>query len=1858
MKKILSVILALALIMSCVSVCFTAFAEQVSDDVYKVSASSPAIPMVEKTSLSTDNFSVEIGDKEYLGSELTLIPDVKISVDDLAINNDTKTIKAFKKGVYKVNATAPGGATAILYVVVRRADEDRWVIYDADFSDGHMQDDWTAMYYDNGAFGAFAKANSVDYLVEYGYGDIIGWSPFPAVKVDNGDGTYTYRYSKDGTIEGAAFKSWGTSAYLICTNEIFNSFSDYEIDAEFYGGPGYYGGYGLLGRAELTNSLLTNKTTPGMYVLNGFGQGTKRGVYKYLTTTSSYSAYSANDNLGAWSYANSLTVNAKTTNLNKYTIKFDGENITLSSKADTKNVVYTTTTDKLGTGTFGFHVATAFDSAGSFRNDMQRFSLVKTDVYLNNAADDMPEANEIVYYQIANDSPVLPMLKNTRVNIDTLLVQLTKGGSFISGKKLIWDITKNECGLYLDAASGNIMAYDTGYAYVTVSDGNNSLEIAVAVAETAEDKFNIFEYDFTTEWEADKAAGTLPWDTAKRKTDDHSDLDATTISYDSSKGGIYDTSDGSGKIIYLKDSGPVKNFKDYTISYTANYTHTLMNWRRIGAVGRIELDSDTGLITTASKMLATLINYNPNGTQINFSIENANALFSHGSYLMRPLNHNTDFAVSNNAFYDFSFKYDGNDVSVYAATPGAELKQIYSLADDTAYSSIATVQTNLNALGTGTVGIVHHDARVVLKNFSVSVDVDRLPELVKIGGIYEISKTSPALPMVVKTKVNTGAVAVQLVSGGEYVIGSELTWKVVDDTEDIVYETATGEIYAFETGRYVMEVTDGTNTTKVAVIVDETANSDFYLVDYDFTNMADDANKGEGKWIVQSVNNNTEFQEKGTGSLGTLNLTYNATYDGVYFNTDGNNDILYYSDDTILKLFTDYTVGVTATQTRDMANWRRFGIVGRIALGSNGLIDADSTYFVANINTDPNGNNMNFVVKGNAYLNGSTFFQYFQIDDTFTLVKNTTYDMVATYQGKDLIFYAGETGTELRKLYTLSQDTQANLATNVASKYPTKPGTIGLYGGDAHTYVSRVYASANIETLPNATPIVATETTNNTVYASVNHYIELEDVSFNMGGTTVAGDRLSWRTIRTPNYEINATTGEFAAYQLGTFTETVIYNGKEHTITFVITDDETVTKPRELPLVKITGDATVNIKPTDGVDTEYTLTIFPGNNKKLKVNTLKNGDTYLTENFDTTGRVFGFLADTPSEIYITAEYIEDNGQYNSAMLGATLNYEKSGIRFGARTDMIRKSPDENVAYLDDKVLVDGKVYTPTEIGMLLIPSALFEGELTVTTKYVQKSKIKKVVNMTEAYSDIAITLTNIPQNMYDTDISSRMYIAYDDGGVTKYVYGETIVRSFNGINDTILKDIVPSNLKITGSTSNDYDDDATTNSMSYKGDETITFQIKTLYSDMPVNGINLKWYLYQDGNATGMNKYSAVASGEALSLASEPLEISYTPKDTDKLKVEEGGFVYLVVKACDANGKVYSDAKHFNGGAVYNADAIDATLLKEANFDNFWTAEAADVEAFFTDEVKKDLNVTLDELNAGLELSYPNGDKISVTRVTGPSSIEPNYYCYDVRVEYGSLSGRAASGMLAIPKSGNNYNKSIGFAGYNTGSPASAWSFANYVYLNSEAHGIAFDDPDHTRSTYNAQYNEPGFLFNYDNLSAEEIAAIPLNNNEFYNMYIRNFYMTRFLHHLNLEDRSFSGNFNAAGGSMGGLQNLVNIGLDGMLEDQAITSLSINLAAWSVNMGGYTEGRLTGWQALSSSITNMCDPIHFASYVRNIKVTLDVGLGDLTSPITGNIAYYNAIKNNQNVTATLKVNQNKTHGGGDTTAPNFTVSNK
>ena len=134
------------------------------------------------------------------------------------------------------------------------------------------------------------------------------------------------------------------------------------------------------------------------------------------------------------------------------------------------------------------------------------------------------------------------------------------------------------------------------------------------------------------------------------------------------------------------------------------------------------------------------------------------------------------------------------------------------------------------------------------------------------------------------------------------------------------------------------------------------------------------------------------------------------------------------------------------------------------------------------------------------------------------------------------------------------------------------------------------------------------------------------------------------------------------------------------------------------------------------------------------------------------------------------------------MLGATINEAKKGIRFGSRTDAIKRAASgATTGLLNDKIYVDGATYDITGIGMILVPTKLLDGELAVGGKYVVRQKVSKIVGLTDDFSDIAITLIGIPETQYDIKISSRMYIAYEVDGETKYVYTEVIERSYNDV---------------------------------------------------------------------------------------------------------------------------------------------------------------------------------------------------------------------------------------------------------------------------------------------------------------------------------------------------------------------------------------------------------------------------------------------------------------------------------------------
>ena len=226
-----------------------------------------------------------------------------------------------------------------------------------------------------------------------------------------------------------------------------------------------------------------------------------------------------------------------------------------------------------------------------------------------------------------------------------------------------------------------------------------------------------------------------------------------------------------------------------------------------------------------------------------------------------------------------------------------------------------------------------------------------------------------------------------------------------------------------------------------------------------------------------------------------------------------------------------------------------------------------------------------------------------------------------------------------------------------------------------------------------------------------------------------------------------------------------------------------VAPPEPEATINITGEGTAAVEAVVGSDNTYTVALAPAEGYKVKTLSLVvNGDMRANLNHDNTGLVYTFTADDLANTVISVEYIPDDGTFNTVMAGASVWEERSAIRFGARTDLIKRSTTNTaVGTLDNRIKVGDTVYEITEVGMLLIPKGLLEGELTVDTKNVARQQVTKVVTLTDTFSDIAINLVGIPTSYYDVEISSRMYVAYEVDGETKYVYTDVIVRTYNEV---------------------------------------------------------------------------------------------------------------------------------------------------------------------------------------------------------------------------------------------------------------------------------------------------------------------------------------------------------------------------------------------------------------------------------------------------------------------------------------------
>ncbi len=152
-KKVLSVVLALMVLLSAVSVAFSALAgaAEPTAELFAVTSVKPAIPMALDSTISLNNVKVEFAADEFIpGADITWINEN----EELVYDSEANTLKANAEGTFKIQAKKSDTEIKEVYVFVKMGSLNSIKIFDYDFATSTQEQydqTWgVANVYDNG----------------------------------------------------------------------------------------------------------------------------------------------------------------------------------------------------------------------------------------------------------------------------------------------------------------------------------------------------------------------------------------------------------------------------------------------------------------------------------------------------------------------------------------------------------------------------------------------------------------------------------------------------------------------------------------------------------------------------------------------------------------------------------------------------------------------------------------------------------------------------------------------------------------------------------------------------------------------------------------------------------------------------------------------------------------------------------------------------------------------------------------------------------------------------------------------------------------------------------------------------------------------------------------------------------------------------------------------------------------------------------------------------------------------------------------------------------------------------------------------------------------------------------------------------------------------------------------------------------------------------------------------------------------------------------------------------------------------------------------------------------------------------
>lgn len=497
-RKVLSVLCAIAIILSVATVAFSTLAGTGST-VYEISPSAPAIPMTAWTKVDLENIAVKFTDGYKNGEGVTWAVDASVSADALKI--DGNYLVAYTKGAYKLTASY-GTESVNVFAVVKEENDSEYVLYETTFGDysstteygvTSFPSEWKSQLY--AGEGWHIPANSGVYGQVYT--DFTGVVPYDCkvgtVSLVSTQGPGIVPFANFGKFLDPAPNIYGAAGYFTLNDPVVNEFADYTITASMIGYSHFGGddksGTGIFGRADVDANGKLYKTEKSFTAL--MAQTNTNRLFSLTSANSTNAEYSTawltgGENNGSWSY-----LSGKNKELQTLSVKYSGTTATLFSPDDTSKKTFTATVENKK-GAVGIATKMISDTYTASWVNVRSFKVtLNSDIAV-------PTAVDLGYYVISPDSPAIPMNVLTKAKMSEVIVKI--GNKQYLGDKLDFTTTDTTGAIVIDNTEHTITANGTGTFKVTATvkaDPSKSTTLYAVVKDTAETDFIIYTETFT-----------------------------------------------------------------------------------------------------------------------------------------------------------------------------------------------------------------------------------------------------------------------------------------------------------------------------------------------------------------------------------------------------------------------------------------------------------------------------------------------------------------------------------------------------------------------------------------------------------------------------------------------------------------------------------------------------------------------------------------------------------------------------------------------------------------------------------------------------------------------------------------------------------------------------------------------------------------------------------------------------------------------------------------------------------------------------------------------------------------------------------------------------------------------------------------------------------------------------------------------------------------------------------------------------------------------------------------------------------------------------------------------------------------